>query len=194
MARRLVTVGDDFVLDPKLRLARSSLTGTQLASTISDFAETTQDVIAATLITGSGISLAYNDTANTLTISAPDVVTRLKPRGEFAAGVAYQINDLVHVGDNSFYALQAHTSALPAPAASSAFWKQLGSAAASTGGGTGSVSLPAGLVVERRYVNGAYPVRGTLDATIVVEWVGPTAPPVGGNYAVAGKDRWTVTP
>jgi hypothetical protein len=49
---------------------RSNHTGTQTASTISDFAEATDDEVATLIVPGSGITSTYNDTANTLTISA----------------------------------------------------------------------------------------------------------------------------
>lgn len=49
---------------------RSNHTGNQLASTISDFSETVDDRVAGLLRQGTGINLAYDDTANTLTISS----------------------------------------------------------------------------------------------------------------------------
>lgn len=49
---------------------RSTHTGTQLASTISDFSEAVDDRVAALLVAGSGISLTYNDASNTLTVAA----------------------------------------------------------------------------------------------------------------------------
>lgn len=61
-------------------LNRTNHTGTQAASTISDFAEAVDDRVSSLLVAGSNINLAYNDGANTLTISAtggsvPIVVT-----------------------------------------------------------------------------------------------------------------------
>lgn len=55
--------------DAALR-ARSSHTGTQSASTISDLTETTQDTVAAFIKAGTNISLAHDDANNTLTISS----------------------------------------------------------------------------------------------------------------------------
>lgn len=49
--------------------ARSSHTGTQPSSTISDFTEAAQDAVAAMLSGASGVTLSYNDAANTLTIT-----------------------------------------------------------------------------------------------------------------------------
>ncbi len=49
---------------------RSTHTGTQASSTISDFSEAVDDRVAALLVAGSGISLTYNDAANTLTVAA----------------------------------------------------------------------------------------------------------------------------
>lgn len=60
-------------------LDRANHTGTQVSSTISDFAEATDDRVAALLVAGAGITLTYNDGAGTLTIArsvaAPVTVT-----------------------------------------------------------------------------------------------------------------------
>lgn len=50
-------------------LARANHTGTQLASTISDFSEAVDDRVAALLVEGQGIDFAYVDGSNTLTVS-----------------------------------------------------------------------------------------------------------------------------
>lgn len=55
--------------DAQLR-DRSTHTGTQLASTISDFSEAVDDRVGSLLTAGSGISLSYNDAGNALTIAA----------------------------------------------------------------------------------------------------------------------------
>jgi hypothetical protein len=47
---------------------RANHTGTQTSASISDFAEAAQDAVAAALI-GSGVTVSYNDNANTLTIA-----------------------------------------------------------------------------------------------------------------------------
>lgn len=49
---------------------RSTHTGTQTASTISDFTEAMQDALSTTLVAGTNVTLTYNDPANTLTIDA----------------------------------------------------------------------------------------------------------------------------
>lgn len=51
-------------------LARGNHTGTQTASTISNFAEAVDDEVASLLVAGSNVTLTYDDTANTLTISS----------------------------------------------------------------------------------------------------------------------------
>lgn len=51
-------------------LNRSNHIGTQTASTISDFTESVQDVMASTIVAGSNISVTYNDALNTLTIAS----------------------------------------------------------------------------------------------------------------------------
>ncbi len=49
---------------------RSTHTGTQTASTISDFSEAVDDRVGALLVAGTNITLNYNDASNTLTINA----------------------------------------------------------------------------------------------------------------------------
>jgi hypothetical protein len=51
-------------------LARANHTGSQVSTTISDFAEAVDDRVAALLAAGTGATLTYNDGANTLTIAA----------------------------------------------------------------------------------------------------------------------------
>lgn len=51
-------------------LNRANHTGTQLASTISDFSEAVDDRVSALLVAGANVTLTYNDGANTLTIAA----------------------------------------------------------------------------------------------------------------------------
>lgn len=51
-------------------LARANHTGTQAASTISDFSEAVDDRVAALMVAGTNITLTYDDTANTLTVAA----------------------------------------------------------------------------------------------------------------------------
>jgi hypothetical protein len=49
---------------------RATHTGTQLASTISDLTEAVQDIVASTLVQGSGMTITYNDAAGTITLVA----------------------------------------------------------------------------------------------------------------------------
>lgn len=49
---------------------RATHTGTQAASTISDFSEAVDDRVAALLVAGANITLTYNDAGNALTIAA----------------------------------------------------------------------------------------------------------------------------
>lgn len=49
--------------------SRANHTGTQPAGTISDFTESVHDTVAALLTAGTGISLDYDDTGNTLTVT-----------------------------------------------------------------------------------------------------------------------------
>jgi hypothetical protein len=50
--------------------ARANHTGTQAASTISDFNEAVDDRVAALVVAGEGVTVAYDDVAGTLTFSA----------------------------------------------------------------------------------------------------------------------------
>lgn len=50
--------------------ARANHTGTQTASTISDFSEAVDDRVSSLLVAGTNVTLTYNDGANTLTIDA----------------------------------------------------------------------------------------------------------------------------
>lgn len=52
---------------------RANHTGTQLAATISDFAEAVDDRVSSLLVAGSNVTLTYNDAANTLTVAASGV-------------------------------------------------------------------------------------------------------------------------
>lgn len=63
-ARIVLGVDDTFLLN------RANHTGTQIASTISDFGEAVDDRIATTLVAGANITLTYNDASNTLTIAS----------------------------------------------------------------------------------------------------------------------------
>ena len=49
---------------------RSTHTGSQTSTTISDFTEAVQDVVGAFMASGTGATVTYNDASNTLTISA----------------------------------------------------------------------------------------------------------------------------
>ena len=51
-------------------LSRANHTGTQTASTISDFSEAVDDRVGSLLVAGTNVTLTYNDAANTLTIAS----------------------------------------------------------------------------------------------------------------------------
>lgn len=55
-------------------LSRANHTGTQASTTISDFSEAVDDRVAALLVAGSNVTLAYSDAANTLTVASSAVV------------------------------------------------------------------------------------------------------------------------
>ena len=69
----VVTNGGAWTLDAAIKDAlrdRTTHTGTQLPETIFGLTETIQDTIAASLVPGSNITLAYDDAAGTITITA----------------------------------------------------------------------------------------------------------------------------
>lgn len=66
---------------------RATHTGTQLASTISDFSESVDDRVSSLLVAGTNITLTYNDVANTLTIDASG------GSGSFDQGAALAISN-----------------------------------------------------------------------------------------------------
>lgn len=65
----LATTGD-VVAASTLDRDRANHTGVQSSASISDFAEAAQDAVAALLTQGAGVTLAYNDAGNTLTVSS----------------------------------------------------------------------------------------------------------------------------
>ncbi len=74
---------------------RSTHTGSQAASTISDFAEAVDDRVATLLVAGSGVTLVYNDTLNTITVSATsgaDPWTYIKLGSDFVTSSATAVN------------------------------------------------------------------------------------------------------
>lgn len=73
--------------------ARANHTGTQLSATISDFNEASQDAIASLLVAGTNVTLVYNDTANTLTISSTGG----------SGGTAFDPSVLQSTDANAFY-------------------------------------------------------------------------------------------
>lgn len=65
-------------------LARANHTGTQAASTISDFSEAVDDRVASLIVAGTNLTVTYNDAGNTLTIDGPSPeqpVTTINPTG-----------------------------------------------------------------------------------------------------------------
>lgn len=71
---------------------RSTHTGAQPSSSISDFTEAVQDAVAAVLAAGTNVTLTYNDIANTITIaSAAPLSVRYRPLRGVDAGVTSDI-------------------------------------------------------------------------------------------------------
>lgn len=88
--------------DGSYYLARANHTGTQAASTISDFSEAVDDRVNGLLVAGDGITLNYNDPSNTLTIGAQIDLTanvfNILPIGGGGTGVAALPEFFVHKG------------------------------------------------------------------------------------------------
>ncbi len=79
---------------------RSNHTGTQTSSTISDFTEAAQDAIAALLAGTSGVTLNYNDAANTLTITGPGAAGLDAEAVRDAIGIALVGTGLISIAVN----------------------------------------------------------------------------------------------
>jgi hypothetical protein len=77
-------------------LARANHTGTQLASTISDFSEAVDDRVAALIQNGTGITWAYNDTNGTLTPTVT-VTAYTTEEAQDAVGAMVADTDTVNV-------------------------------------------------------------------------------------------------
>lgn len=83
--------------------ARANHTGTQPSSTLSDLTETVQDIVGAFLVAGTGVTVSYDDVANTFTINAtggaggttdPEIVRDVIGTAMVAgAGVQITVND-----------------------------------------------------------------------------------------------------
>jgi hypothetical protein len=150
--------------------------------------EVVRDIIGAALIGQGMVSVVANDLGDIITISGSAALdaalaARLRPRGAFAPGVAYKTNDLIVSGAQTFYALQDHTSANPAPTGTNAFWQLIGG-----GGGSSLV----GAFVVRGLVNGVQELRnarGTLPSDVRVGWDMPTPPSRETGYAL-DNDFW----
>lgn len=71
-AGNTITIGTNATVNSSdaTLLARGNHTGTQLASTISNFSEAVDDRVAALVVAGTGITATYDDTAGTLTLAA----------------------------------------------------------------------------------------------------------------------------
>jgi hypothetical protein len=87
-------------------LARANHTGTQTASTVSDFSEAVDDRVAALLVAGANVTLTYNDGANTLTVAATTPVHAVGNSGTSlsldAASVSGYVKTITLTGNCTF--------------------------------------------------------------------------------------------
>lgn len=90
------------VLEP-IVLARANHTGTQLASTISDFSEATDDRVSSLLVAGDNVTLTYDDVANTLTIDASGSGVLTPPQGRTTLSSATPVTTADVTGATSIY-------------------------------------------------------------------------------------------
>lgn len=111
-------------------LNRTNHTGTQAAATISDLTETVQDVVGALIVAGTGVTVSYDDVANTFTVNAtggggttdPEIVRDVIGTALVAgSGIQITVND---AGDSITI---ASTAVLPT--------RQVASGTGLTGGG-----------------------------------------------------------
>lgn len=116
--------------------------------------------------------------------AAPDSTVSFPGFG-FTAGLAMPGNKVFTAAEINAAAVSGYTGTTV-----QALLAQIGAQALA--GGTGGAA-PSGVVVQRRYTSGAWPVRGTLPTGAVVWWVGPVSvgqPTTGGSYMVAGTDLY----
>lgn len=145
---------------------RANHTGTQLSTTISDFAEAVQDVVGAFAAAGSGIALVYNDPSNTFTISQG-------PRSQSSQAGAYTfaLADASTVVEGS--SATAQTFTVP-PNSSVAF--PVGSEIEVVAMGAGQITAAPGAGVTLRSRGGALKTNGqyavmSLRKRATDEWV-----------------------
>lgn len=77
--------------------SRSNHTGTQLASTISNFSEAVDDRVNGLLVGGDNITLTYDDVGNTLTIDGTDLVLTEEQVQDYAWNVLTGTQTLISV-------------------------------------------------------------------------------------------------
>lgn len=132
------------------------------------FVEDVQDAVAQLLQGASGVTLSYNDTANTLTIT-----------GGGAAGLdAEAVRDAIGVALVGTGPIQIVVN------------DAAGTITFQLNGLIPIANAPAGMTVTiKETAPGTYPVRGTARIDITVMWVGGQAPIKGGNY-MADHDLW----
>ncbi len=145
-------------------LARASHTGTQLAATVSDFAEAVDDRVAALLVAGANITLSYNDAGNALTIAAAG--------GGGATNLSYDATSRTVISDSGADAVlpvftSANAGLVPASGGgTTAFLRADGTFAAPAGGGAGT---------DLTYVAASRTLESSTGADVVLPLVSPSA-------------------
>jgi len=166
-------------------LARGNHTGTQAASTISDFAEAVDDRVGALLVQGSNITLTYNDAAGTLTISASggggaDPWTWVK----LASNSTVSTTAFANVSGMSFTAL-ANTTYLVELAGAY-------QAAATTTGIALALDIPSGTVIGINQVATSATAAGAAEQIADATTTGATTGVRAANTNTPIVARWVV--
>jgi hypothetical protein len=199
-ARAILNVADGATAnaaDASLR-DRSTHSGTQTATTISDFAEAVDDRVAALLVAGPNVTLSYDDSGNALTISAG--------AGGGATNLSYDSATRIIASDTGADAVlplvtSANAGLAPASGGGTAnFLRADGTWAAPAGGGGGA---PGGSSGDIQW-NNAGALAGAADAEIeggqlrLPLIAPPTAPAAGGvklfGRSVAGRALPAIIP
>lgn len=109
------TAVSTFTVDAQGRLTAAGTTNIAIPSTqVTDFTEAVQDVVGAFVVgtSGQGITVTYDDVANSLTVSANDATTTTKGVASFSADDFNVTSGAVELEDTVLKAITTDTGAL----------------------------------------------------------------------------------